>query len=63
MDAETFEQGAVSLATFDEGGSFTLPPGSRAGTFQAEGAGAGGVRGWGVGDDRWAWIELGRLML
>ncbi|CAJ1459137.1 unnamed protein product [Effrenium voratum] len=34
VDAETFEQGSVSLATFDEGGSFTLPPGSRAGTFQ-----------------------------
>ena len=33
-DAENFREGSVSLATFDDGGSFTLPPGQRAGLYQ-----------------------------
>ena len=33
-DPETFPNGAGSLATFDDGGSFTIPAGERAGTFQ-----------------------------
>ena len=33
-DAENFRMGSVSLATYDNGGSFTLPPGQRAGIYQ-----------------------------
>ena len=33
-DTENFRQGSVSFATFDNGGSFMLPPGQRAGIYQ-----------------------------
>lgn len=34
FDLETFPSGAGSLATFDHGGSFTIPAGERAGKYQ-----------------------------
>lgn len=34
VDLETFPSGAGSLATFDTGGSFTIPAGERAGKYQ-----------------------------